>query len=921
MLNRILLVRVVVIIKLLEFQDDRTIVRIPRNVTFRIPKLLPCKDKRPLLLIGLLLFSMFSPVFATAWDITTMEDNDITFDFSSEVDDPGDIYFSNNGSLMYIIDYGQNDNRIFQYWLSTAWDVTSASVLSGVCDTTAQDDYMAGLTLSEDGSKLYTVGWTSDDVFQYSLSTPFDVSTCSYDNVNLALWAGVNYANKVYFNNNGSVMIVADDASDKVGQYVLSTPWDLSSASDDGQWSFSEEASLYGVYAQKVEGVKGYTLGATGGNFYQYSLSTAWDWMTASYDSEYYSYAGDCSLSRGFDFSRDGTKAYLLCDDDNNIYVYDMPDYSINLYGKYNASLITDNSTSHFFAWNTSQVLNFNSFNSSGSSLSGLQILNYSIPDLSLYAQNITSGTDFNVTFNNWSVWNYTVIVQDFYNSSTNLTSYFYSANLHNLNVNYSVNVLTNTSNEIVFDYNSSQTGSLTLYDFIIFNNVNYAGKSQDVYYTFSGVSENVTSTVGVNVTLSGQTLYLNQTFNQTYWNPFLDNCSSYNTYALNITFRDELTREILNITNNGIGNYTGGNNGEIDIEVSLDYGNPLTYHFYWVNTSSYSICISPSWASYDFSADIGYNALGYYGRNYYYYNASLSNSTDILNLYSLDHDTGNRMDFKLQDQFNLPLEDYYIVIKRWYADIDDYIITDMVRTNYLGEASSYIHYSTYENVYYEIDVWDDERSEAYVVDRDNYYDPVKTMTITLTTTETNFFTVMDRFSLTSNIDDVKNGTTSVLVAVISDLSGETLIGGLNVSRTLNGNFIGVACNDSSETPSSSITVYCDLGNTTGNVYYAMFWARDPNNLNSLVIIDDDWISFAELNDFSNNAIVGAVILVGFLQFAGLMIGGIIISALVFILSIFIISWLGIFFINPMAFYLLFGLSAVVFALSLWRRE
>jgi len=308
--------------RFLEFEGNRTKVRIPHTLTFKLPEPIPCSDFRPLFLIALILLSSLSPVFATAWEISSVDVTGKKFDFSTEVDDPSDVYFSNNGSLMYIIDYGQNDNRIFQYWLSTAWDVTSASVLSGNCDTTAQDDYMASVTLSEDGSKLYTVGWTGDKVYQYSLSTPFDISTCSYDSVSLSLWAGVNYANKAYFSENGTILIVSEDTTDKVGTYVLSSAWDLSTASDDGQWSFSEEVSLYGVLAEKVDGKYGYILGGTGDKVYQYTLSTGWDWNTATYNGEYYYYGGECSLGRGFDISRDGTRLYILCDDDNNIYEY-----------------------------------------------------------------------------------------------------------------------------------------------------------------------------------------------------------------------------------------------------------------------------------------------------------------------------------------------------------------------------------------------------------------------------------------------------------------------------------------------------------------------------------------------------------------------------------------------------------------------
>ncbi len=79
---------------------------------------------------------------------------------------------------MYIVGYVWE--TVYQYTLSTPWDVSTAVYAEKSKDVGYEDTSPYGVTFSPDGTKMYIVGDINDTVFQYSLSTPWDVSIAVY---------------------------------------------------------------------------------------------------------------------------------------------------------------------------------------------------------------------------------------------------------------------------------------------------------------------------------------------------------------------------------------------------------------------------------------------------------------------------------------------------------------------------------------------------------------------------------------------------------------------------------------------------------------------------------------------------------------------------------------------------------------------
>ncbi len=223
---------------------------------------------------------------------------------------PQDFVFGDSGTKAYIV--GGNNNRVYQYALSTAWDINSMTYDNKNIAVNTQETAPRALGFSSDGTKMYIVGQTSDTVFQYTLSTAWDVSTATYASKSFAVGTQETGPNGLAFKSDGTKMYVTGDTSDRVYQYSLSTAWDVSTASYDSVSLLvsSQDGVPYGL-AFKSDGTKMLVAGAANDKIYQYSLSTAWDLSTATYESKTLNIKNVDNTVTGIAISDDSTKLYV----------------------------------------------------------------------------------------------------------------------------------------------------------------------------------------------------------------------------------------------------------------------------------------------------------------------------------------------------------------------------------------------------------------------------------------------------------------------------------------------------------------------------------------------------------------------------------------------------------------------------------
>ena len=224
--------------------------------------------------------AIFAYDLSTPYDASTAVYSGETFDVSSEGTSPHGVDFKPDGTMMYVADTGDN---VFEYSLSTAWDVSTATYTGNSLNVFLQDSVVTGIKVKPDGTAFYLSGDSNDTIFQYSMSTPWDLSTASYASKSLSVAAQETNPQDLAFNADGSELYVVGTVADAIFVYTLSTPWDISTGSYSGSSvDISSEITVAGGLCFEANGLRMYVSQASGTHvIHQYATYTPFSSITA----------------------------------------------------------------------------------------------------------------------------------------------------------------------------------------------------------------------------------------------------------------------------------------------------------------------------------------------------------------------------------------------------------------------------------------------------------------------------------------------------------------------------------------------------------------------------------------------------------------------------------------------------------------
>jgi len=205
-------------------------------------------------------------------------------------------------------------------------------------DVSAQDTTPRGLAFNNDGTKMFVVGDTGNDINSYTLSTGFDLSTATFNDIN-GDGSGFDVSGQeatpqyIKFNNDGTKMFVSGNSGDDINVYTLSTGFDLSTATfndingDGSGFDVSDQDEATRGFAFNNDGTIMYYIGNTDNDIYLYTLSTGFDLSTATFndingDGSGFDISGQETVPRGLTFNNDGTKMIVVGDNGNDINEY-----------------------------------------------------------------------------------------------------------------------------------------------------------------------------------------------------------------------------------------------------------------------------------------------------------------------------------------------------------------------------------------------------------------------------------------------------------------------------------------------------------------------------------------------------------------------------------------------------------------------
>lgn len=280
-----------------------------------------------------------------------LQDSGATF-----LQNPESIVFNPSGSSFYAII--ADDQTIYEYTVSTNFDITSTVTQTQSFSVNTQESDPKGMTFNGDGTALFVIGEASDLVHQYALSTAYSVNGASFTQSSASISANDGSNNDVAFNSDGTKLFTVGDGNDTIYEYeitVVSTPtpapvtprllyngptsYDVSTLTDSpsSNITVSTEISNSSGFVFNSDGTRMYIVGTltSGGTspfdplvstpkILEYTLSTAYNISSATLNStldisshsvEDADYPGtNFSITEptGIAFSEDGTKMFVV---------------------------------------------------------------------------------------------------------------------------------------------------------------------------------------------------------------------------------------------------------------------------------------------------------------------------------------------------------------------------------------------------------------------------------------------------------------------------------------------------------------------------------------------------------------------------------------------------------------------------------
>ncbi len=287
------------------------------------------------------------------WDIseaTFLQSLDISLQQSS----PTGLFFKPDGSKMYIIGFLFPQN-IHEYDLSTNWDISSATFLQAF-SVNPKDFTPQSLSFKPDGLKMYFIGSFNDRIFEYDLGSAWNISTASFLQQSPLVRPEDGFPLGIFFKPDGLKLYMVGRDSDAINEYNLGTAWNITTLAFLQLFDVSLEASRASGVFLKPDGLKAFIVDRGSDDVSEYDLSSAWNISSATFLQSFDVNPQDPSPSDLF-FKPDGAKMYVLGDVNNKVYEYDIVELITDFSGTPRkkrdslTTIFTDESNNNPISW------------------------------------------------------------------------------------------------------------------------------------------------------------------------------------------------------------------------------------------------------------------------------------------------------------------------------------------------------------------------------------------------------------------------------------------------------------------------------------------------------------------------------------------------------------------------------------------
>ena len=226
------------------------------------------------------------------------------------------LFFSPDGSKVFVCNTG--NYRIDECTLSTPFDITTYFMTATNVAATNQP---FALTFNADGTKVYYATNAGGTPFnQRTLSTPYSLSSAGSQTTSSTYYGDVQ---GIQWNSSGTKLIIMQSGAQKVLELNMATAYDITSTSTEGN-SFSLSSfggsNSRGLFFNPA-GTLAYICDRSSALVREFNLSSAFDISSMAY-SQQFSVSSQDSDPRQAVFKPNGTKMYMIGDNNNKIYQY-----------------------------------------------------------------------------------------------------------------------------------------------------------------------------------------------------------------------------------------------------------------------------------------------------------------------------------------------------------------------------------------------------------------------------------------------------------------------------------------------------------------------------------------------------------------------------------------------------------------------
>lgn len=244
-----------------------------------------------------------------------------SFLLSEHIPRPEAIAFNNDGTKMLISGSKSSPAtaQVFEYTLPTPYSLNTVDFIQSKAALHTINN-LRGLTFSPDGLLMFVVDGPPGFIYTYNLATPFSLTTVGFVHHN-SISDQDRAPTGIAFSPDGTKMFMSGTLNDRIYEYTLSSPFVVSSRTFIQSFLSLDQDILTFDVTFSSDGLKMFMTGAGNRRIYEYTLASPFSLTTVAFVQSALVDGQDTS-PQGMAFNDDGTKMFMVGGRNNRVYEY-----------------------------------------------------------------------------------------------------------------------------------------------------------------------------------------------------------------------------------------------------------------------------------------------------------------------------------------------------------------------------------------------------------------------------------------------------------------------------------------------------------------------------------------------------------------------------------------------------------------------